>query len=319
MGATTETGAKATGKTGVSEKQLAANRANAQRSTGPRTQEGKMTSSQNAIKHAQHVVTDYPIVAGALREDPAAFEAAGNEFLEGLKPRDALERAQALRVIAAFRRNERLDRFEAAALADDGRMDEFHRMLVPDVEVIGYLIGTAANLMSVIEEDLDAGDDWCIELRWDEDDDDPELIHWQDLAKFIRYQGPDKKVGVKGIWTGKREPRDPDEWRKAYKALVAHHWDDREAFRVWAHKTWQDLIVAQYKHEGRDVEVASKRALNGTLEKTAKLRNHSLHELTLALATYEQLQKRPLASQESRNEPIWKITEIYGYLLEDEE
>lgn len=304
MGATTHAGEQATGNTGVSGKQLAANRRNAQKSTGPKSQEGKMASAQNAIKHAQHVLTDYPILAGALREDPAAFEATGNELLEALMPRDAIERAQALRVIAAFRRNERLDRFEAAAMGDDGRMDELHRMLVPDVEVLGVLIGTAADLMSVIEEDLDQGDGWCIELRWDEDDDDPELVHWQDLAKFIRYQGPDPKVGVKGIWNSKREPADPKEWRQAYHALVAHHWDDREACRAWANKKWQDLIVAQYKHEGRDLEIASKRALNGTLEKTAKLRSHSLQELTLALATYEQLQKRPLDPPEPRNEPI---------------
>ena len=35
----------------ISEKQLAANRANALRSTGPRTSEGKARSSQNARKH----------------------------------------------------------------------------------------------------------------------------------------------------------------------------------------------------------------------------------------------------------------------------
>jgi hypothetical protein len=35
----------------ASEKQIAANRANAQRSTGPRTAVGKMRSSQNAYRH----------------------------------------------------------------------------------------------------------------------------------------------------------------------------------------------------------------------------------------------------------------------------
>jgi hypothetical protein len=37
--------------TPISEKRLAANRANAQRSTGPRTPEGQAKSSQNAVKH----------------------------------------------------------------------------------------------------------------------------------------------------------------------------------------------------------------------------------------------------------------------------
>ena len=35
----------------ASEKQIAANRANAQRSTGPRTAVGKMRSSRNAFRH----------------------------------------------------------------------------------------------------------------------------------------------------------------------------------------------------------------------------------------------------------------------------
>ena len=35
----------------ISEKRLAANRANAARSTGPRSDEGKARSAQNALKH----------------------------------------------------------------------------------------------------------------------------------------------------------------------------------------------------------------------------------------------------------------------------
>ena len=37
----------------ATEKQIAANRANAKRSTGPITEKGKQASSQNALRHGQ--------------------------------------------------------------------------------------------------------------------------------------------------------------------------------------------------------------------------------------------------------------------------
>ena len=50
----------------LSEAQLAANRANAQKSTGPRTEEGKAASSQNAVKHGLYAYTD--VLEGETRE-----------------------------------------------------------------------------------------------------------------------------------------------------------------------------------------------------------------------------------------------------------
>jgi len=55
----------------ISQKKLEANRRNAQQSTGPRTEEGKGTSSMNAVKHgllAQGVIT-----RGDYREDPIEY------------------------------------------------------------------------------------------------------------------------------------------------------------------------------------------------------------------------------------------------------
>lgn len=72
-------GAKTNGAKPLSQRKLAANRRNAQQSTGPRTEEGKGTSSMNAVTHgllAQGVIT-----RGDYREDPIEYL----ERLEALK------------------------------------------------------------------------------------------------------------------------------------------------------------------------------------------------------------------------------------------
>jgi hypothetical protein len=72
----------------VSEKQLAANRANAALSTGPRSPEGKTRSAQNSPKHA-FTATTFPVVrleeideVAHLREDAiAAYQPVNSQEL----------------------------------------------------------------------------------------------------------------------------------------------------------------------------------------------------------------------------------------------
>ena len=66
--------------------QLAASRANAQLSTGPRTEEGKRRSSLNAFRHGLtgQIVIHTP-------EDQAAFQKHCDAIRQALKPVGALE------------------------------------------------------------------------------------------------------------------------------------------------------------------------------------------------------------------------------------
>ena len=57
--------------------QLAANRANAQRSTGPRSVEGKSVSRFNALQHGADAAS--PIIPG---EDPAEYQELADEYLQ---------------------------------------------------------------------------------------------------------------------------------------------------------------------------------------------------------------------------------------------
>lgn len=67
-------------------RQLAANRANAQKSSGPRTAAGKAKSSMNAVKHG---LTAVRIVLDG--EDPAQFEDLRTRLLLEFEPQTALE------------------------------------------------------------------------------------------------------------------------------------------------------------------------------------------------------------------------------------
>jgi hypothetical protein len=70
----------------VSRKQLAANRRNAKKSSGPRTAAGRQTVSRNAVKHG---------LAGRFallpHEDPIAHEAFCREFIDQFAPANATE------------------------------------------------------------------------------------------------------------------------------------------------------------------------------------------------------------------------------------
>jgi hypothetical protein len=77
----------------ISEKQLAANRANSQRSTGPRTDEGKRKSSLNACRHN---ITGQ--VTAMTPEDRTAHDAFSAAMIASMAPEGALELQFAQRI-----------------------------------------------------------------------------------------------------------------------------------------------------------------------------------------------------------------------------
>jgi hypothetical protein len=97
--------------------QIQANRSNAQKSTGPRTAEGKERASQNAVKHG--LLAREAVIQG---EDPAEFQIYREGMLQDLAPAGAVETMLAERIVGLswrLRRAERLQNIAFAAL-DDG-------------------------------------------------------------------------------------------------------------------------------------------------------------------------------------------------------
>ena len=78
----------------ASEAQVAANRLNAQKSTGPRTAEGKAVVAQNAVKHG--LLAREGVLRGEDREE---FERHREALLEELNPTGALEVILAARIV----------------------------------------------------------------------------------------------------------------------------------------------------------------------------------------------------------------------------
>ena len=106
----------------TSQRQLEANRANAKRSTGPKTQNGKARSSMNALKHG---LTAKQIVIGD--EDPQEFEAFHASLITDLKPVGLFEHELVRRIAGDLWRLRRVARMEAAVIRAELRAAEAQR------------------------------------------------------------------------------------------------------------------------------------------------------------------------------------------------
>ena len=90
---------------------LAAARANARHSTGPRSPAGKQNSKLNALKHGAYVCAENQRESMlALGEDPERFQALSEELQSAFTPGDALQEKQVEDLAWLYWRRERLER-----------------------------------------------------------------------------------------------------------------------------------------------------------------------------------------------------------------
>jgi hypothetical protein len=95
-----------------SEQQIAANRSNSLKSTGPNTDTGKAIVSNNALKHG--VFSRGLLIEG---EKPAEFRQLVDDLTRAFKPASAIEAALVDRIAVTMWRQRRLVSAESAALA----------------------------------------------------------------------------------------------------------------------------------------------------------------------------------------------------------
>lgn len=94
-------------KRSISPRKLAANRANAQRSTGPTTSEGKEKSKLNAVKHGL-TARYFPAVIQAGTAEWEHFEAVRTELYGFYQPADPIEELMVEKVTMEYVRYRRL-------------------------------------------------------------------------------------------------------------------------------------------------------------------------------------------------------------------
>jgi len=100
----------------ASEAQIAANRLNAQKSTGPRTDAGKAVVSRNAEKHAKFARAML-VSSQSLKESSVEFRTLCDEYYESLDPVGPLEEMLVDRIVTAVWRMHRARHVESGEIA----------------------------------------------------------------------------------------------------------------------------------------------------------------------------------------------------------
>jgi hypothetical protein len=112
------------------ERELEARRANARKSTGPRTDAGKQRARLNALKHGGYATDEvFADSLKALGEDPAEFDSLLASLVEAREPADAVESLLVEEVAQLYWKRTRLDRKETALEAAQLRQYDEDRRL----------------------------------------------------------------------------------------------------------------------------------------------------------------------------------------------
>jgi hypothetical protein len=230
----------------ASEAQIEANRLNAQKSTGPRTPQGKRTASMNAIKHGL-TAQKHTVIPG---EDPQAFQKELALWFAEQKPADMAQAALVECACAAAWRLRRSRHQEDAALAHKARhaLDLFDIERTEEAERLGRLLTEdpanrcerkppeGARLETLL--DYYAVDPAAVVARMQRT---PEGIHWlitrwAGIARRLEEEGflhyPDKLALVRMLGRRHEDVMDDPVVQEVFLACRALHpqpwdlWDD---------------------------------------------------------------------------------------------
>ncbi len=257
-------------------RQRNANKANAQKSTGPCTAEGKQQSRLNAVTHGAFLTAVVAVPRGPFAEDPAAVMAEVDRLRSALGPRDAVEEAQATIIARLYLQQTRLDRVHTEAIADGSRLDS--------VASAQFKFSTAGILRRT-EQMFDLM--ILVVNGGGTEDDVPSVAHW------LRTWDGDA-MELDGLWDDGHHPSSPAEWAEAVEGYVHLYWENRDQCleeldeeRCLVHQKDEDL-------QGQATELAARGVLQGPFDLATRYQGRLGRELERAINQYLKLQERDI-------------------------
>jgi hypothetical protein len=265
--------------------QIAANRTNAQRSTGPRTQQGKARSRQNALRHGVYASVEIAVQQGPFAEDPDEVQDLLTQLVDALAPRDIHEECRARRIAMLQLQERRLDAYEATLLQQAETADTICREQRADV----------------VEEGIrDFIVDWnearCADAHSRSKTPQEASLPWELMAIWLRT-ALDDDVRISGLWDSQREPKGHDEWRRAFETVALRRFPTARSMAAFlrdCRDRAEANTLARDDRRRRRVATASLDTFDDCNRKRSRITN----ELMKQWVMYTLLQERQLPVQE---------------------